>query len=174
MELFFFLFPGSPNSNDQFSQESKKMDWGRGSSVRCFIIHNRTENMFSHQVSAHKHMTAGTLVFLQRWTGLSSPGRNPVSAALPGLPPSYMRRLTPSPGFTTKSGPILLPWPLTDPLSDGSFCSTFSSHLPTQGCTSVCVCCQPVYRHVSESGSKGWVQKQSGILSCCFDFIPHI
>ena len=66
MQLFFFLFQGSPNSNDQFSQESKKMDQGRGSSVRCFIIHNRTENMFSHQVSARKHTTAGAQVFLRR------------------------------------------------------------------------------------------------------------
>ena len=41
-------------------------------------------------------------------------------------------------------------------------------------CVCVCVSCQPVYRHVSESGSKSWVWKQSGILSYCFDFIHHI
>lgn len=47
-------------------------------------------------------------------------------------------------GFTTKTCPGLLSWPLTDHLSNGSFCSTFSSHLPSQGCSGVCVCVRVV------------------------------
>lgn len=119
------------------------MDWRV--SACCSIIHYRSENMFSHTLSACKHnIHFLTLLHMHQcyYQG------EQISAAPEGTLPCASSSAAilflderPHPlGSTTKPCPGLLSWPLTDPLSNGSSCSTFSSHLPSQGCSCVCVC----------------------------------
>lgn len=124
------------NSNDQFSQESKKMDW-RGFR---FVVPSSTlglKTCLPTKFSASKDNTHFlTLLHVYQYY---YKGKQVLAAPKGTLSCPRVSRNTAVPfldetshllGFTTKSCPVLFSQPLIDLLVNGSFFSTFSSHRP--------------------------------------------